>query len=359
MKILIMKFRNIGDVALVTPLLENIKNHYEGAMIDLAINKECAPLLATHSGINKIITYDRKELKSKSLFSRLAGELAFAYKIRKERYDIVINTTGGERGAWLAYISKAPTRVGIVPKKGIFAKIETYTHTFAPTLYRHIVDINLDSLRTLGLKIKTKNVWLEAGEDANAKVNAILKQNKIESFVHIHPVSRWLFKCTSDELIAKIIDYIELEKGIRVVVTASNDAKEADKLFAILSFCKSKPLTLVGALTLEEMIALSAKAKIFIGVDSAPMHIAASQNIPVIALFGPSGVFNWGAWDNDVYECTYTARNGTQKMGKHTMIQLDLNCIPCGSDGCEGTKISDCLMTIPFENVKIEIDEKL
>ena len=89
------------------------------------------------------------------------------------------------------------------------------------------------------------------------------------------------------------------------------------------------------------------------------MHIAASQNTPVIALFGPSGAYNWGAWDNDVYECTYTARNGTQKMGKHTMIQLELGCVPCGKDGCEGSKVSDCLMTITFEAVKVEIDNKL
>ena len=54
----------------------------------------------------------------------------------------------------------------------------------------------------------------------------------------------------------------------------------------------------------------------FIGVDTAIMHLAAANDVPVIALFGPSGAFEWGPWDNDLDANDYTQRNGNQTMGK-------------------------------------------
>ena len=51
-----------------------------------------------------------------------------------------------------------------------------------------------------------------------------------------------------------------------------------------------------GRLSLKELGALIAKARFFFGMDSAPMHLAAAVETPAVALFGPSGVFNWGPW---------------------------------------------------------------
>jgi heptosyltransferase-3 len=42
--------------------------------------------------------------------------------------------------------------------------------------------------------------------------------------------------------------------------------------------------------------ALAARARLFVGVDSAPMHIAAAVGTPVVALFGPSNERVWGPW---------------------------------------------------------------
>jgi heptosyltransferase-3 len=53
---------------------------------------------------------------------------------------------------------------------------------------------------------------------------------------------------------------------------------------------------LSGQLTLRELAALTARARLFFGVDSAPMHIAAAMGTPVVALFGPSDEHAWGPW---------------------------------------------------------------
>jgi len=51
--------------------------------------------------------------------------------------------------------------------------------------------------------------------------------------------------------------------------------------------------------------------------------------------------------------------NGIQKMGKHIVIQHNWDCIPCGKDGCNGSKISDCLMQFDMNEVKNIIEERL
>ena len=60
---------------------------------------------------------------------------------------------------------------------------------------------------------------------------------------------------------------------------------------------RARPLNLAGKLTLKELGALTARARLFIGVDSMPMHLAAAMGTPTVALFGPSGEAEWGPWN--------------------------------------------------------------
>jgi heptosyltransferase-3 len=103
---------------------------------------------------------------------------------------------------------------------------------------------------------------------------------------------------------------------------------------AILKECRATPINLVGRLTLKELGALIAQARFFFGVDSAPMHLAAAVGTPAVALFGPSGDFNWGPWGEG-----------------HLVIKKDWDCLPCGRDGCEGSKKSRCLAELSAAEV--------
>lgn len=356
MKILVMKFRHIGDVLLSAVLAKNLKEAYPDAKVDYLVNAESKEMLTLNPYIDEVFVYDRKKAKSSGMLGRLRYELSLYTDIRKRGYDIVINTTEGERGGYGALVSGAKMRVGVAAKKGIFAKFSPYTHSFRLILMRHLAESNLDALRAFGLSPKYKEVELFFAHSDEMKVDELLGDTK--EFVHVHPASRWFFKCLSPMQNAEIIDFIET-LGVKVVVTAAPDTKELQMVDEILSYCKSSPLNLAGKLTLKQLAALSKRAKLFFGADTAAMHIAASQNTPCISVFGPSGVFNWGAWDNDEKECGYTAKNGVQRMGRHTMFQVDWDCAPCGRDGCEGSKKSKCLLEYPLEAVKEEIRAKL
>jgi heptosyltransferase-3 len=169
------------------------------------------------------------------------------------------------------------------------------------------------------------------------RVDRLLREEGIapeSAIVHIHPTSRWLFKCWRDEGMAAVIDRLEGSGGVRAVLTGGSERRELAKIESILRLCRNRPVSLAGRISLKELAALSARARFFIGVDTAPMHIAAAVGTPVIALFGPSGEFNWGPWGKG-----------------HVVIKKDLECRPCGKDGCQGTKRSRCLEEISEEEV--------
>ncbi|WP_456449627.1 putative lipopolysaccharide heptosyltransferase III [Hydrogenimonas sp.] len=358
MKILIVKFRNIGDVLLTTPLLENLKHHFPDARIDMAVNAGTEEMLTLHPALGKLHIYERERLKALSPATRIVEELKFANAIRKERYDIVVNTTKGDRGLLLAIFSGAPTVIGY--RSGKHPLFDRFIDHALPAMnYRHMVEVGLDALRALGREPLDKKVRIHWSEETERKIDTLLEEKGLKErpFVHIHPVSRWLFKCIEDRTMARVIDYCQNTLGYPVVLTAAPVEKELEKIAAILSHTDSEPIDLSGKLTLKETAALDKRASFFIGVDTAVMHMAAANDTPVLAFFGPSAAFHWGPWDNDLTESGYTGIRGNQRMGKHRVLQKAWECVPCDRDGCEGSKISDCLMQMDFGEIRRSIDE--
>jgi heptosyltransferase-3 len=162
-----------------------------------------------------------------------------------------------------------------------------------------------------------------------------------EPFIHIHPASRWTFKCWPAERNAQLVDRLAAD-GHRVVLTASASANELDLVRDIVAKCRSKPLNFAGQLSIKELGALTAKARLFVGVDSMPMHLAAAMGTPTVALFGPSGEEEWGPWAVEMRIVTTT----------HA-------CRPCGLDGCGGGKVSECLTFLPVDAVHAAAKELL
>jgi heptosyltransferase-3 len=104
---------------------------------------------------------------------------------------------------------------------------------------------------------------------------------------------------------------------------------------------------LSGQLSLKELAALTARARLFVGVDSAPMHIAAAMGTPVVAIFGPSGDMEWGPWDG-------------LENSRHRVVASNIHpCRPCGMAGCNDSKVSDCLTTLPVAQVLAACEELL
>tara|TARA_B100000795_G_scaffold129022_1_gene96143 strand:- start:4437 stop:5510 length:1074 start_codon:yes stop_codon:yes gene_type:complete len=355
MKILLLKYRNIGDVLLITPLIENLRVFYPNASIDVSVNKGTESMLTLNPNLNKLIIYDRNFIKSLSFFKKTWKEFKFFFSFRSEKYDIVINLTKSDRGNLIALFSKASKRIGYTNSNWISRN--AITHQLPGQALRHTIETNLDPLRILNIPIISKRVKIFWDEKDSVLAENILPLPK--RYIHIHPLSRWKFKCIADSTMANIIDYCEKIIGIKTVITSSDEKTEIDKINKILSLCKTHPINLSGKLTLKQTALINSKAVSFIGVDTAIMHISASNDIPVLAFFGPSGACHWGPWDNDLIESGYSHINGLQMMGKHRVFSESRLCQPCGKDGCAGSKISDCLMNMDLDMIKRNITEML
>ena len=114
-KILVVKLRHLGDVLLTAPVFTALKQAMPEASIDAYLYKESIPMLEGHPAISQFIGYDRG-WKKLSWFKKILKEAALLRQIRKNRYDLVINLTEGDRGVIAAKVSRAPCRVGFEPK---------------------------------------------------------------------------------------------------------------------------------------------------------------------------------------------------------------------------------------------------
>lgn len=342
---LVIKLRHHGDVLLSAPVFTALKAHAPQAQIDALVYAETADMLTGHPAINTVHVID-PAWKTLGTFGRLGAEWGLVRQLKAQRYDLIVHLTEDWRGAWLCRLC-AP-RWSVAPKTGGRGRLwaNSFSHFFSAPRGnpRHTVESNLDALRRLGLQptAEERRVTLMPGREAEARVILLLRDKGIEPgrFVHIHAPSRWTFKCWTASGWGSVVRELE-NRGWPVLLTAAPGEGEQRIVNAILASTGGAGISLAGALSLKEMAALSARAKLFIGVDSAPMHIAAAMETPVVALFGPSGERHWGPW-----------ANGLPAETPHRVVASERHsCRPCGIDGCGGGKVADCLVQLPAARV--------
>jgi len=342
---LIVMLRHHGDVLLASPVAAALKAQAPGAEIDALVYDDTAPMLEGHPALAKVHAVGRR-WKDERVFSRLVFEARLLAALRGRNYDLLIHLTEQPRGAWLARTLGARYSVApVVPDRGAFWR-RSFTHLYplARNGRRHKVEANLDALRRIGLQpgMEERRLRFVPGAAAEARVAALLAAAGLSGggFIHIHPASRWSFKCWTAERNAELID--RMSAAHRVVVSAAPEPAEMELLRQIVSLCKTKPLDLSGELSIKELGALTARARLFVGVDSMPMHLAAAMGTPAVALFGPSGEQEWRPW-----------------RVAHRVVATGHPCRPCGNDGCGGGKISECLTTLGVDDVYAAAQELL
>ena len=343
-RVLVVKLRHHGDVLLTSPVFTVLAARAPHAEIDALVYADTRDMLAGHPAVARLHLIDR-EWKRQGLLLQARREAALLAALRERRYQLIVHLTDHWRGVWLAQLlrprwSVAPARPGLAWKA-------SFSHRFPlpKGTPRHTVEANLDALRRVGLypTEDEKRLVMVPGPEAEAKVDALLAQHGLAAggFLHVHPTSRWLFKAWTDEANAELLARLAAD-GHRLVVTGAPNAREQAIVKRILERAQAPVVDLSGALTLREMGALAARARLFFGVDSAPMHIAAAMGTPVVALFGPSGEREWGPW-----------------MVPHRVVASDHSCRPCGNDGCGGGKLSECLTSLPVARVHAAVNELL
>jgi heptosyltransferase-3 len=344
-RVLVTKLRHHGDVLLASPVFQVLRNHAAHLEIDALVYADTADMLAGHPAIREVFTVDRA-WKRKGPVTQLQHESALFGRLRERRYHLVVHLTEHPRGAWLARLLQP--RWSVAPARASWLWKKSFSHVYPLPVHtpRHTVECNLDALRRLGIQPgeDERRLVMVPGEPAEARVAEVLAARGIAAggFLHLHPTSRWLFKAWSDERNAELLRTLHRD-GHTVIVTAAPNAREKAIVQRILALAPGTAVDLSGEFSLRELAALTARARLFIGVDSAPMHIAAAMQTPVVALFGPSGEHQWRPW----------------QVAHRVVASEDHPCRPCGNDGCGGGKVSECLTTLPVARVLSAVNELL
>ncbi|MBL0224306.1 MAG: putative lipopolysaccharide heptosyltransferase III [Geobacteraceae bacterium] len=344
--ILVIKQLNIGDVLLTSPLFANLRLHYPGARICALVYAGTEAMLTDNPDIDHIYTCNRSS-RQESKVHRLRSEFRQLCEIRKERFDLAINLTVGDRGAIAAFASGARFRIGVESQgRGFRGKDRFFTSLLPPhASTMHTVDQNLICLSALGKKVIHKKVSFYFPDAVRDSILLRLRTHGLEPyrFFHAHVTSRWMFKTMPAEKMAYLLDTFFERTGLPAVLESAPVQKELDYMHSVLACCRHPHVTLEGDVSLKELGALSALSCFHVGIDSAPMHIAAAVGVPTLGIFGPLPVTCWGPWDNLLCVSPYTASRGVQCSGRNIALQSDKSCVPCGRAGCNDSKISECL----------------
>jgi heptosyltransferase-3 len=338
-RILVIKNKHLGDILCAIPAFQALHLQFPEAQLDVLISSGTTDLVRGLDGISEILEVPSKRNK----WLRIKEEFALAWKIIWSGYDLVVDLTWSDRAMWYALISGARQRWAIQVTAGSFLKPYIYTNYGGkPDKARHIIQWERDFLVAMGTASYDPHPAFPETRVEEAGIESWLKQECIHAdrLVVVHPTSRWLFKCWHDERFAEVIDWLQ-EKGWQPVMTCGPSAAELSRARNIASMV-SNPLPLkLGDLNFRELAALMRKARFFLGMDSAPAHLASAVGLPAVVLFGPSQVNRWRPYGSG-----------------HVVISHDCGCQKIKGMVCDKSRITDCLSSITVEEVCQSISQR-
>lgn len=298
-RILVIKLRHFGDVLLTTPLLSTLKANYPQAKIDVLLYGGTQEMLRENTTVNHAFIVDRG-LKHAGLTAQISGEKALFNVLKAQHYDLILNLSDQWRAAAYCRLLKPGFSIGFhYPKRDTW--LWRYCHSTLVDIphaaERHTVLNNLDILEPLQLTDIITDVTMSYGPQDIERVKQLCQQRNISDYILIQPSARWKFKTWASESFSQLINHLT-EQGETVLLTGGKDQAELDYIAEIIAGCAQpeQVINLSGLLALPELAVLIDNAKLFIGVDSVAMHMAAALQTPAVVLFGPSNLNQWHPW---------------------------------------------------------------
>jgi len=325
-KVLLIRLRRIGDVIMTTPAVSVLRKNFPGIEISYVIEKPYADLITGNPQI--------KEIFMLPAHARIPNFFSVIKKIRKKRFDAVIDFHGGPRSSLMTLLSGADVKIGYKIKYR-----HPIYHIKLPRRPRtgpiHSVENHVNLVKALGIKSGAiPPLFIPSStEKENQKIKHIMSLHNLSGseYISLHIGAGNRFRSWDVQNYIRLCDLFTQKSGVKVVLLGAQEDKKSSS--AIIKSTESAPLSLVGELSLREARDMISHSSLFVGPDSGPMHIAASTGTPIVALFGPTLPANFGPW-----------------RAEHKIIQKDLDCRPCRQRQCVHEDFR-CLQGITPEEV--------
>lgn len=324
------------------PCIRALKETFQPANLVVAVRDKAKELIEDCPWTTGVIAIDKNR---RSFIQEILYQKQFFLRLRKYHFDLVLDLRTGTRGAILAMLSGARQRVGFYTQDGKVWRNRLFTHLYSPETKPgdYVADRYLSLLIAHNITIDNCEPEIDVPLEKQQSADAIFTKAKIPSdrpVIAIQPFSLWRYKEWGVNSYIQLINRLISEYNVSVIITGSLDEKKrADE---ILTHCRWNTYNLAGETSLGTLAAVLKASSLFIGADSAGIHIAAAVGTPTVSIFGPSSSADW-------------APRGIQ----HSVVHKDLECVPCNQKGCQGKGISRCLDELTVDEVMTAVRSQI
>lgn len=332
-RVLLIRLRSMGDTVLMTPALRLLHEWRPDLRLTVLLEAPWHEILEGNPAVESLII--------------LNGKLRTAWLVWSQRYSAVVNLHGGPTSAMLTRVSRAKLTAGF----SFFRHSSAYSH-HVPTAQEilrqkapvHTAEHVASCFFWLGVpqsEIPPAEVFTSSA--IQERVAEKLRAQGLgadESYAVIHPAAVYESKRWKSRGFAEAGNYLEQAYGLRpVYIGGREDAQVMDEVVRH----SNASIIRARGWTIRELVALISGAKIFIGNDSGPAHIAAAAGKPVLVVFGSSDSTVWGPW----------------KAIRSAVVQNYFDCNPCPGERCAVYEEPRCILSITSEQVRVYLDALL
>jgi predicted lipopolysaccharide heptosyltransferase III len=337
---LFIRIRNLGEAVLDTANMRALKNFRPDLKITTLVEAPYADLYAADPQI-EVIPLPRSERDRRS---SLAARLSVIGEIRRRKFAAVINLHGGPTSAAVTFLSRAKHRVGASHFRSGYAYNLRIPHA-EDILGRkdlHTVEYQFGQFKWLGLPgAEPEPTHLYVAPPFRQSASAALREAGIDPekpYVTLAPTNEFYTKRWAPERYAAVAESL-VARGFQIVMTGAPTEEQRAQLAETQAASKHH-LAGLTSLSVGELVAVIAGAKLFVGNDSGPAHIAAAVKTPLVALFGPASAVRWSPW-----------------RAPSVLIQNYFPCNPCAMYTCEAFDEPECIRSITVDQVMQAIDQ--
>ena len=290
-----VRLRLIGDVVFTTPLIGALRAALPDAHLAYLIEPAAAPVVRHHPALDDVIVAPR----SRGL-ARLRDDLALGVRLRRERYDVILDLHSGPRASWLTWLSGARRRIGfdVKARRWVYTDLVARPRELRP---RHSVENQWDILTPLLPDLPPPSpaenpVTMVHAPAADTLVDGWMSREGLEGdhqlvVVHVsagNAFRRWPL-ASFVELAARLT---AAGRNRRIILT-SGPSEAAAAAAVVAGVRERRPehpegVRTCGDMSLDELHALIGRARLYIGGDSGPLHVAATTRTPIVGLYGPT-----------------------------------------------------------------------
>jgi len=294
----------VGDIVNTLPALEAIRAGLPDAFVGFVVEDRAHDLIANHPSVDRVHLYRRKRWARMALqptrWWTVYEEFSkFAREIRRERYDVALDFQSNLKGAMHALLSGAPRRVGFARghcrELNFFFNNEHVAPPGGETINR--VEKFLSLATVLGVPVGRAGYRLPETPESRDRVGAWLSSLDLRDYVVIHPgtsdfgrLKRWL-----PERFAALAARIGEELGRRAVVTWGPGERALGE--QIVGGSGGRAVLAMETRSILDLAEIIRRARLFVGCDSGPLHLASAVSTPSVALFGPKDPRTYGPYN--------------------------------------------------------------